>query len=111
MCIKGKYYSTLDMMKGYYQVKMEEQPKCKTAFTCHWGLFQYHWMPFGLTNALSTFQRLMDKLFSGQEWDSVFVYLDGVLIMLNSMEDHLRDVGHVLGMLNKAGLHLKPRKC
>ena len=68
-------------------------------------------MPFGLTNALATFQRLMDKLFSGQDWDSVFVYLDDILIVSNSMENHLRDVGLVLDKLGEAGLRLKPSKC
>lgn len=94
------------MMKGYHQVKMDERSKCKTAFTCHMGLFQYRRMPFGLTNAPATFQRLMDKLFSGQEWDSVFVYLDDILIVSASMEHHQRDVGHVLDKLNEAGLRL-----
>ena len=108
---KGRYFSTLDMMKGYHQVKMDEQSKCKTAFTCHRELFQYRRMPFGLTNAPVTFQRLMDKLFAGQEWDSVFVYLDDILIVSNSMEDHLRDVGLVLDKLSEAGLRLKPSKC
>ena len=32
---EGKYFTTLDLMKGYHQVKMEEQSKPKTAFTCH----------------------------------------------------------------------------
>ena len=108
---KGRYFSTLDMMKGYHQVKMDEQSKCNTVFTCHRGLFQYCRMPFGLTNTPATFQRLMDKLFAGQEWDSVFVYLDDILIVSNSMEDHLRDVGLVLDKLSEAGLRLKPSKC
>ena len=68
-------------------------------------------MPFGLTNALATFQMLKDKLFSGQERDSIFVYLDDILIVSNSMEDHLRDVGLVLDKLSEAGLQLKPSKC
>ena len=108
---KGKYFSTLDLMKGYHQVKMEEQSKCKTAFTCHLGLFQYCRMPFGLTNTLATFQRLMNKLFSGKQWDSVFVYLDDILIVSASFEDHLREVERVLDKLREAGLCLKPSKC
>ena len=75
---KGKYSTTLDLMKRYHQVKMEEQSKLKTASTCHLGLYQYHRMPFGLTNVPATFQRLMNKLFSGKEWESVFVYLDDI---------------------------------
>lgn len=63
-------------------------------------------MPFGLTNAPAMFQRLMNKLFSGQEWDSVFVYLDDILFVSASMEHHQRDVGRVLDKLNEAGLHL-----
>ena len=108
---KGKYFTTLDLMKGYHQVKMEEQSKPKTAFTCHLGLYQYRLMPFRLTNAPATFQRLMNKLFSGKEWDSVFVYLDDILVVSASFEDHLRDVGLVLDRLKEAGLCLKPSKC
>ena len=90
---KGKYFTTLDLMKGYHQVKMEEQSKLKTAFTCHLGLYQYCRMPFGLTNAPATFQRLMNKLFRGKEWESVFVYLDDILVVSASFEEeHLREV-------------------
>ena len=68
-------------------------------------------MPFSLTNAPATFQRLMNKLFPGPEWHSVFIYLDDILIVSGTFEDHLREVGHVMDMLNEAGLHLKPSKC
>ena len=68
-------FSSLDLMWGYHQVKMSEDDKHKTAFTCHLGLYQYRRMPFGLTNVLATFQQLMAQLFSGQEWEFVFVYL------------------------------------
>ena len=108
---KGKYFTTLDLMKGYHQVKMEEQSKPKTAFTCHSGLYQYRRMPFGLMNAPATFQRLMNRLFSGKEWEPVFVYLDDILVVSASFEDHLRDVGLVLDRLKEAGLRLKPSKC
>jgi len=36
---KGKWFSSLDLMKGYHQVQMAEDSKCKTAFTCYLGLF------------------------------------------------------------------------
>ena len=37
----AEVFSSLDLMKGYHQVQMEEKSKPKNAFTCHLGLYQY----------------------------------------------------------------------
>jgi len=98
-------------MKGYHQIRMDPDSKPKTAFTCHMGLYQYCRMPFGLTNAPATFQRLMNELFSGNTWNFVFVYLDDMLIVSKSFQEHLQHVGKVLTRLEEAGLGLKHSKC
>ena len=108
---RGQIYTTLDLMKGYHQIKMSPESTDKTAFTCHRGLFQYKRMPFGLMNAPPTFQRLMNKLFSGTEWSFVFVYLDNIMIVSKSSEEHLQHVEKVLTNLEEVGLKLKPKKC
>ena len=36
---KGKVFTTLDLMKGYHQIRMHSESKDKTAFTCHWDIF------------------------------------------------------------------------
>ena len=108
---KAKIFSSLDLMKGYHQVRMEEGSKVKTAFTCHLGHYQYQRMPFGLTNAPATFQRLMGKLFGGQNWDFVFVYLDDILVASQSMEEHLSHLEKVAMRIQEAGLRLRPEKC
>ena len=50
---------------------MEVDPKDrpKTAFTCQSGLFEFNVMPFGLTNAPSSFERLIEKVLSGLQYD------------------------------------------
>ena len=88
-CCRGQIFTTLDLMKGYHQIKMVPESKDKTAFTCHLVLFQYKRMPFGLTNTPATFQCLMNQLFSGKDWNFVFVYLDDILIVSKSFEEHL----------------------
>ena len=62
-----RYFSRLDLSKGYWQVPLTESSKPKTAFQTPKGLFEFRVMAFGLVSAPATFSRLMRKLFSGME--------------------------------------------
>ena len=44
---------------------MDEADKEKTAFACHYGLFEFNVMPFGLSNAPAIFQELMSIVLQG----------------------------------------------
>ena len=67
-------------------------------------------MLFGLCNAPATFQRLMQVVLSGLEWDCCFVYIDNILIASRSFDD-MRYLQLVFERLRQAGLRLKPKKC
>ena len=46
-------------------------------------------MPFGLTNAPATFCRMVDALFGQQHEPNVFAYLDDIIILSSTYEEHL----------------------
>ena len=107
----SKWFSTLDLCSGYWQVEVAEEDRAKTAFCTTEGLFQFRVMPFGLCNAPATFQRLMDLVLSGLQWGECLVYLDDVIVLGRTFDEHLHNLCLVLQRFREAGLRLKPSKC
>ena len=63
---EARYFSKLDLKSGYWQIKVAEKDKEKTAFVCHKGLFEFNVMLFGLSVAPPTFQECMDRVLGRQ---------------------------------------------
>ncbi|CAC5410709.1 Transposon Ty3-I Gag-Pol polyprotein,Transposon Ty3-G Gag-Pol polyprotein [Mytilus coruscus] len=59
---KAKVMTSLDLKSGYYQVKVKESDKEKTAFVCHKGLFEFNVLPIGLASWPSLFSELVTEL-------------------------------------------------
>lgn len=104
-----KYFTKIDLVKGYYQVPMAEDDIQKTCVITPFGAFEWLYMPFGLRNAGNTFQRMMDRL--ALDLPYVFVYLDDVLIASPDLESHLEHIRVVFGRLRDFGLVFNPAKC
>ena len=68
-------------------------------------------MPFGLCNAPATFMRMMDKLFGDENFQTLLIYLDDILIPAKSFEEMLERLDMVFGRLSAYGLKVKPSKC
>lgn len=107
---KSKYFSVIDLSESYYQVPLDEAAKDKTAFRTNKGLFRFVVMPFGLTNAPATMARLMTKVIGHDLAPWVYVYLDDIIILSNTFEDHLDRIRIVADRLQKAGLTINLSK-
>ena len=70
---EAKYFITLDLASGYWQIELEESSRPKTTFATHQGLFEFTSMAFGLRNAPATFQRLMQVILAGLEWKCCYM--------------------------------------
>ena len=107
----SKLFSTLDLISGYWQVGLHQDDKEKTAFCTSEGLYEFNVMPFGLCNGPATFQRLMDLLLAGIQWNSCLVYLDDIIVLGKTLDDHLKHLAQVFQRLREANLKLQIKKC
>ena len=111
----AKYFSTLVLTSGFWQIQMEPQSCEKTAFTTPHGLYEFLVM---LTNAPAVFQRLIQRVISGLNpadgKDFVAAYLDDILVFFSTLPDHLDHLQRVLDTLrsvnNQQTVSLSARK-
>ena len=106
-----KFFSSLDLASGYWQIRMDNESQTKSAFITYRGLYEFTRMTFGMCNAAATFQRLMECVLSGMIWKSCFAYIDDVLVGSRTFDEHLNNLQQVFSRLRKAGLRLKAKKC
>jgi len=108
----AKYFSSMDLNSGYWQIPLSEDAKEKTAFYgAGGGLWRFTVMPFGLCNAPATFERLMERVLGQLQWHICLCYIDDVLVYSRTVNQHLTDLAAVLQRLRDAKLKLKPKKC
>ena len=68
-------------------------------------------MPFGLTNAPTTFQHLMNNVFSDLLDICILIYLDDILIYSDTLEEHCCHIHEVLLWLRNNKLYARGDKC
>ena len=106
----AKYFSSLDLESGYWQLPVHPKSRPYTAFVTHDGLYQCKRMSFGLVNAPSVFTRLMTRVLQGLNWEICLVYIDDVIIFSSTFEEHLSRLRKVFDRFRSAGLTVKPKK-
>jgi hypothetical protein len=75
----AKWFSTLDLKSGYWQVALRPDDKEKTTFSTRQGLWQFRVMPFGLCRAPEMFERLVESVLRGLTYDACLVYVEDIV--------------------------------
>ena len=109
---RSQWFSSLDLMLGYWQVKMDEESKPLTAFTVGLlGFYECERMPFGLTNTPATLQRLIETCLGDLNLHWCIIYLDDIAIFSKDLASHLERLEAVFWKLEEAEHKLKLSKC
>ena len=104
----SRFFTKIDLAKGYWQILVLPEDRPKTAFATHQGLFQFIRMPFGLVSAPAVFARMMRMLHLADL--SAENFFDDILVHSASWSDHLHHVRNVLDRLKSYGLTARPSK-
>ncbi|CAB4439835.1 unnamed protein product [Rhizophagus irregularis] len=107
----AKWFTTIDLASGYWQIEMGEKDKEKTAFICSQRLYEFNVIPFGLKNAPAIFQRTMNKIFKEYLDKFMNVYINDIIIYSKNWNEHLQHIKIVLKELRKVNMMLKLKKC
>ena len=108
MLAHSRFFTKIDLAKGYWQILVLPEGRPKTAFATHQGLFQFIRMPFGLVSAPAVFARMMRMLHLADL--SAENFFDDILVHSASWSDHLHHVRNVLDRLKSYGLTARPSK-
>ena len=107
----ARYFATLDMLSGYWQVKQTDRARDRSAFCTRRGLWEFVRMPFGLCGAPATFCRVISHVLGDLLGKICLSYIDDIIIYANSQTELLQRLDTVLARLKQHGLKVKPSKC
>ena len=106
----SKYFSTLDLKSGYHQIAIREEDRQKTAFSAGDNQFDFSKIPFGLKSAPNHFSRVMQSVLSGILGKNILVYLDDIVVLGNTIEEHVGNLVAVLETLRRNNLKINVKK-
>ena len=108
--LRQRFFSTLDLHSGFWQVPLDKEFKAKSAFMTHQGIFEFNWLSFGMVNAPMIFQALVTKVLKILNFKIALVYIDSLIIFSKDFDQHLHLLNLVFNNLRAVNLKLNPAK-
>lgn len=108
---RAKFFSVMDLQSGYHQIPLEEKSRHVTAFSTDTGFYQWKVLPFGINVAPSSFTRMMTIAFSGLSPEQAFIYMDDIIVIGFSENQHINNLRKVFETCRKYNLKVNPEKC
>lgn len=89
---RAKFFTTMDLYSGFHQIPLSKESRPVTAFSTENGFYQWTVLPFGLNIAPASFSRMMTIAFSGLSPQQAFIYMDDLIVIGISENNHLNNL-------------------
>ena len=106
----NQVFSSIDLTSGFWQLGLTERSMPLTAFSTPFGHYEFTRASMGLRNSPIAFSRMMHAVFHNLVGREVFVYLDDLLIVSETVEAHLAKLELVFQRLMDANLTINLEK-
>ena len=106
----SKYFSAIDLKKGFWQIRITENSRSLTAFSCRGRLYEYKRLPQGMSISPGAFQSVMMEIFGDHVFKGIMVFVDDLLIYSKTKDEHLRLLNIAFNKLKLSGMKLSPEK-
>lgn len=108
---KAKYITTIDMTDAFFQLPLHPDSQPKTAFAVPTrGTYVFTRMAMGLMNSGAELCSLIDSLFGAEFEPKVFPYLDDIVTVTETFEEHLETLIQVAEKFIYANLTISAEK-
>ena len=106
---ENPYYSKLDAVSGFSQVKIRPQDRRITAFSTPVGTFQMKRLPMGLKTSPKAFAVVIQNLV--KHMPNIVPYMDDICVKSPTFDKHLEDLKELFEVFIAANLKFKKEKC
>jgi len=106
---KGRIYTHLDLKSAFHSCPVHEDSRKYLVFRFGDRFYRYLRTPFGIANLPAHFSQLMNSILGDLPF--VVFYIDDIVIISDTPEEHAHHVAQVLERLNENNLVLNIEKC
>lgn len=104
-------FTTLNASSGYWEINADKKDDDITKFVTHHGFFSLYKDAIRSKGPPVTFQRAMDVDSALGKWQYAPIYLEDIVVISQSAQEHLWRIEEVLKLLKNAGVKIKQKNC
>jgi len=105
-----KYWSKIDLVDGYHNIRIEEDSEQHSTFLIHMGYYRSRIMQQGDRNAPTTMVRAMYESFKDMVFKDLVIYINDIIIFSDTYDEHIATLWKVLQRLLDEKFWLKASK-